>query len=48
MVKYLAGLGMPLVNTVSSAGPEGKTVILVELKLVSDQPWIESTGRKAT
>jgi hypothetical protein len=47
-------LGMPLVKTVTSAGPMGKplevvviSVIGVEVKEVSDQPVITSTGRKS-
>ena len=41
-------LGMPLVKTVTNAGPSGKSLIDVELKVVSDQPAVGSTGRKAT
>jgi hypothetical protein len=47
-------LGMPLVNTVASAQPIGNPlelvvirVIGVEVKEVSDQPAIASTGRKS-
>jgi len=45
---YVASLGMPLVKTVTKAGPGGKLFTGVEVKLVSDQPAIGSTGRKAT
>ena len=45
---YLASLGMPLVKTVTRAGPGGKLFTGVEVKVVSDQPAIGSTGRKAT
>ena len=45
---YLASLGMPLVKTVTKAGPGGKLLTGVEVKAVSDQPAIGSTGRKAT
>ena len=46
--RYLESLGMPLVKTVTKAGPAGKLFTGVELKAVSDQPAIGSTGRKAT
>jgi hypothetical protein len=45
---YFESLGMPLVKTVTKAGPGGKLFTGVEVKLVSDQPAIGSTGRKAT
>ena len=45
---YLASLGMPSVKTVTKAGPGGKLLTGVELKAVSDQPAVGSTGRKAT
>jgi hypothetical protein len=45
---YLASLGMPLVKTVTKAGPGGKLLTGVEVKAVSDQPAVGSTGRKAT
>ena len=45
---YFESLGMPLVKTVTKAGPGGKSVTGIELKVVSDQPAIGSTGRKAT
>ena len=45
---YFESLGMPLVKTVTRAGPGGKLFTEVEVKLVSDQPAIGSTGRKAT
>jgi hypothetical protein len=48
IVRYLALLGIPLVKMVSSAGPEGKALIVLEVKPVSDQPRLESTGRKTT
>jgi hypothetical protein len=40
---------MPLVKTVTKAGPEGKPPFnRTEVKLVSDQPLLESTGKKVT
>jgi hypothetical protein len=45
---YLESLGMPLVKTVTKAGPGGKLFTGTEVKEVSDQPAIASTGRKAT
>jgi len=45
---YLASLGIPLVKTVTKAGPGGKLFTGVEVKAVSDQPAVGSTGRKAT
>jgi hypothetical protein len=45
---YLASLGMPLVKTVTKAGPGGKLFTGVEVKVVSDQRAMGSTGRKAT
>ena len=45
---YFESLGMPLVKTVTRAGPGGKLFTGVEVKVVSDQPAIGSTGRKAT
>jgi hypothetical protein len=45
---YLASLGIPLVKTVTKAGPGGKLLTGVEVKAVSDQPAVGSTGRKAT
>src|SRR6516164_1832884 len=36
--KYLASLGMPLVKTVTRAGPSGKLFSRIEVKPVSDQP----------
>ena len=45
---YLKSLGMPLVKTVTRVGPRGKLFTGVEVKVVSDQPAIGSTGRKAT
>jgi hypothetical protein len=45
---YLASLGMPLVKTVTRAGPGGKLLTGIEVKAVSDQPAVGSTGRKAT
>ena len=44
---YFESLGMPLVKTATKAGPEGKLFTGVEVKVVSDQPAIKSTGRKA-
>jgi len=46
--RYFESLGMPLVKTVTRAGPGGKLFTGVEVKEVSDQPTIGSTGRKAT
>src|SRR6266496_4117774 len=45
---YFESLGMPLVKTVTKAGPGGKLFSRVEVKVLSDQPAIGSTGRKAT
>ena len=45
---YLASLGMPLVKTVTKAGPGGKLFTGVEVKVVSDQRAMGSTGRKGT
>jgi hypothetical protein len=45
---YLESLGMPLVKTVTRAGPGGKLFTGVEVKVVLDQRAIGSTGRKAT
>ena len=45
---YLASLGMPLVKTVTKAGPGGKLFTGVEVKVVSDQRAMGSTRRKAT
>ena len=45
---YFESLGIPLVKTVTKAGPGGKLLTGVEAKVVSDQPAIGSTGRKAT
>ena len=47
-IKGFAALGMPLVKTVTRAGPEGKPVTGREVKLMSDQPSTGSTGRKTT
>src|SRR4029077_14255336 len=44
---YFKSLGMPLVKTVTRAGPGGKLFTGVEVKVVSDQPAIGSTRRKA-
>ena len=46
--RYFESLGMPLVKTVTKAGPGGKLLTGIEVKAVSDQPAIGSTGRKAT
>ena len=46
--RYFESLGMPLVKTVTRAGPGGKLFTGVEVKLVSDQPAIGSTGRNTT
>ena len=46
--KYFALLGMPLVKTVTSAGPCRKPSSEKESKLVSDQPRSGSIGRKVT
>jgi hypothetical protein len=45
---YLESLGMPLVKTVTWAGPGGKLFTGVEVKVVLDQRVIGSTKRKAT
>jgi hypothetical protein len=45
---YFEPLGMPLVKTVTKAGPGGKLFTGVEVKVVSDQRAMGSTGRKAT
>jgi hypothetical protein len=44
---YLESLGIPLVKMLTKAGPDAKLVTGVELKELSDQPAIGSTGRKA-
>ena len=46
--RYFESLGMPLVKTVTRAGPGGKLFTGVEVKEVSDQPAAGSTRRKAT
>src|SRR5947209_4054188 len=46
--RYFESLGMPLVKTVTRAGPGGKLFTGVEVKVVSDHPATGSTGRKAT
>jgi hypothetical protein len=46
--RYFESPGMPLVKTVTRAGPGGKLFTGVEVKAVSDHPAIGSTGRKAT
>jgi hypothetical protein len=46
--RYFASLGMPLVKTVTRAGPEGKPLTGIELKAVSDHPTVGSTRRNAT
>ena len=46
--RYFESLGMPLVKTVTRAGPGGKLLTGIEVKVVSDQPATGSTGRKAT
>jgi hypothetical protein len=45
---YLASLGMPLVKTVTKAGPGGKLLTGIEVKAVSDQPGVAVGRRKAT
>jgi hypothetical protein len=45
---YLESLGMPLVKTVTRAGPGGKLFTGVEVKVMSDQPAIGSTRRNET
>ena len=45
---YLESLGIPLVKTVTNAGPGGKLLTGAESKMVSDQPAIGSAGRKTT
>src|SRR5213596_538982 len=46
--RYFAVLEMPLVKTVTKAGPKGKSVTDREMKLVSDQPRAGLTRRKTT
>ena len=46
--RYFESLGMPLVKTVTNAGPGGKLLTGIEVKVASDQPATGSTGRKAT
>jgi hypothetical protein len=46
--RYFELLGMPLVKTVTKAGPEGKSFTGIEVKEVSDQPAVGSIGRDAT
>lgn len=46
--RYFESLGTPLVKTVTKAGPGGKSFTGVEVKEVSDQPAVGSTGRKVT
>jgi hypothetical protein len=46
--KYFATLGMPLVKTVTKAGPKGKSLTGIEVKAVFDQHAAGSTGRNAT
>jgi len=36
--RYFAALGMPLVKTVTRAGPKGKCLTRREIKLVFDEP----------
>jgi hypothetical protein len=45
MTMYFESLGMPLVKMLTKAGPETKLVVGVEVKEVSDQPAMRSTGR---
>ena len=44
--RYVALLGMPLVNTVTRAGPKGKPFTGTEVKLVSDQLSTGSAGKR--
>lgn len=46
--KYFESLGIPLVKTVTNAGPEGKSLTGVEVKELSDHPTMGSTGRRET
>ena len=46
--RYFESLGMPLAKTVTKDGPGRKSLTGVEVKVVSDQPAIGSTERKAT
>ena len=46
--KYFAVLGMPLVKTVTRAGPKGKSLTGRERKRVSDLPPTRSTRTKTT
>ena len=45
---YFESLGIPLVKIVTKAGPAGKSLTGVEVKVVSVQPAIAFSGRKAT
>ena len=47
-IRYLESLGIPLVKTVTNAGPKGKSVTGVEVKELSDHPAMGSTGRRET
>src|SRR5581483_8851154 len=46
--RYWASLGMPLVNTVTRAGPGGNPVTGTELKETSDHPPDASASRNVT
>jgi hypothetical protein len=46
--RYFAVLGMPLVKTVTKAGPDGKSVTGREMKVVLDQARTGAARRKAT
>ena len=48
MTRYFESLGMPLVKTLTDAGPEGKSVTGVEVKELSDHPAMGSTERRKT
>ena len=45
MTRYRESLGIPLAKILTKAGPEAKFAVGVEVKEVSDQPAIGSTGR---
>ena len=48
MITDFASVGMPLVKTVTSAGPDGKAVIGLDVKRLSDQRRKGSDWRKTT
>src|SRR5207244_6376071 len=46
--RYFESLGMPLVKTVTRAGPAGKSWTGLEVTVVSDRPRIGWTGKNVT